>query len=121
MTTDATGDRSDRRERRDVTINVRASAGVRDLIDRAAAAIGKTRSDFMLETARARAEDVLLDRALFALDDRRFRAFAKRLDEPPPPAERLRRLLAEKAPWEKSREMAREKSREKAPEKSWRK
>ena len=89
------------RERRDVTINVRASAHVRDLIDRAATATGKTRSDFMLESARARAEGVLLDRALFALDDRRFARFVQLLDRPPTPTERLGRLLAEKAPWER--------------------
>lgn len=90
-----------RRERRDVTINVRASAHVRDLIDRAAAAAGTTRSDFMLESARARAEDVLLDRTLFALDGRRYAAFVKCLDEAPTPTKRLRRLLSEKAPWER--------------------
>lgn len=101
MATDPGGTHAGRRERRDVTINVRASAHVRDLIDRAAAAAGTTRSGFMLESARARAEDVLLERTLFALDDKRFARFAKQLDRPPTPTKRLRRLLAAKAPWEK--------------------
>lgn len=93
--------RKDGKERRSVTINIRASAYVRDLIDRAASLIGKTRSDFILETARGRAEDVLLDQTLFALDPQRYEEFMKLLDEPPPPTERLRSLLSENAPWEK--------------------
>ena len=36
---------------RDVSINIRARNAQRDLIDRAAEAIGKNRSDFMLEAA----------------------------------------------------------------------
>jgi len=38
------------RETRDVAINLRASQKQRALIDRAAQALGKTRSDFLLET-----------------------------------------------------------------------
>ncbi len=94
--------RSDKREeRRDVKINIRASAYVRDLIDSAASIIGKTRTDFILDTARERAEDVLLDQTLFALDNERYTEFLKLLDEPAPPSDRLRSLLSEKAPWEK--------------------
>lgn len=36
---------------RDAAINLRARPDQRDLIDQAAAVLGKTRSDFMLETA----------------------------------------------------------------------
>ena len=97
----ATAARRDGRERRSVTINVRVSAHVRDLIDRAASLIGKTRSDFILETARGRAEDVLLDQTLFALDPQRYEEFMKLLDDPAPATERLRSLLSKKVPWEK--------------------
>jgi uncharacterized protein (DUF1778 family) len=43
-----------------VSINIRAQARQRDLIDRAAARQGRTRSDFMLDASCREAEDVLL-------------------------------------------------------------
>lgn len=101
MTAPARARRFDERDRRSVTINLRVSVHLRDLIDRAANVIGKTRSDFMLDTARERAEDVLLDQTLFGLDNKRYAEFLKLLDEPAPPGDRLRGLLSEKAPWEK--------------------
>ena len=86
--------------RRSVNINLRAPAPVRDLIDRAAEAVGKTRSEFMLESARRSAEDVLIDRSLFVLDGERYAAFLEVLDNPPPPSPRLRALMRARAPWE---------------------
>lgn len=86
---------------RDVSINLRASRTQRSLIDRAAAALGKTRSDFMLEASCREAEAVLLDRRYFALDAEAFRDFAAALDAPPSTSPRLRRLLTEKSPWER--------------------
>ena len=50
---------------RDVTINIRAKANQRALIDRAAQLQGKSRSEFMLESAYQKAQDVLLDRCFF--------------------------------------------------------
>ncbi|WP_248277471.1 DUF1778 domain-containing protein [Brasilonema sp. UFV-L1] len=85
---------------RDVTINIRAHQAQRDLIDRAAEALGKNRSDFMLETACREAEAVLLDRRLFMLDDEKFKQFVDLLDAPPSTNENLRQLLATKAPWD---------------------
>jgi uncharacterized protein (DUF1778 family) len=87
--------------RRDVTINLRAPAHLRDLIDRAAGILGKNRSEFMLDTARRFAEDVLVDRTLFMLDGERYAAFAALLDEAPKPSADLRRLMTTNAPWEK--------------------
>lgn len=92
--------RSDER-RRGVTINLRASHRVRELIDRAAALLGKSRSEFMLDSARRYAEDVLLDQTLFLLSEEKFEEFRNILDEPPKPRGELRKLLATKAPWEK--------------------
>jgi uncharacterized protein (DUF1778 family) len=89
------------RQRRGVTINLRAPAYLRDLIDKAAAVIGQNRSEFMLDSARRRAEDILLDQTLFVLDEARYKAFINLLDEPPRPTEELKKLLAKKAPWEK--------------------
>jgi uncharacterized protein (DUF1778 family) len=51
-------------------INLRVSRGQKSLIDRAASALGRSRSDFMLETACREAESVLLERRYFALRKR---------------------------------------------------
>ncbi len=85
---------------RDVTINLRAKRGQRALIDKAAAALGKNRSDFMLEAACREAESVLLDRRYLALDEATFRRFMDELDRPPAANARLRGTLSTKAPWE---------------------
>lgn len=90
-----------RSTRRDVSINLRASAQERDLFDRAASVIGTTRTEFMLESARLRATDVLLEQKLFVLEKNSYAAFIKLLDEPAPPTAKLRRLFSKKAPWEK--------------------
>ena len=78
---------------RAVTLNIRAEPRRRDLIDRAAEAVGKTRSDFMLEAACREAETVLLDRRYFSLDETAFRSFLDRLDLDGL-ARRLARLMA---------------------------
>jgi uncharacterized protein (DUF1778 family) len=82
-----------------VTISIRAKAGQRDLIDQAADRLGRSRSDFMLEAACRRAEDVLLDQTYFALEPDAFTAFQAMLDQPPAPTDRLRRTLTVRAPW----------------------
>jgi len=85
---------------RDININIRAQRNQRDLIDQAARILGKTRSDFMLETACREAEDVLLDQRVFVLDAAAFAEFQVLLDAPPADNPRLRALLATKAPWD---------------------
>jgi uncharacterized protein (DUF1778 family) len=85
---------------RDQTINIRVLPRERELIDRAAAATGKTRSEFMLDAARREAEAVLLGRRMFLLDETAYRKFVDLLDAPAQPNEKLRNLLATKAPWE---------------------
>jgi uncharacterized protein (DUF1778 family) len=52
-------------EARNAPINIRARQTQRELIDRAAAAQHKSRSDFILEAACKEAENVLLDQRLF--------------------------------------------------------
>ena len=85
---------------RDININIRAKRTQRDLIDQAADLLGKTRSDFMLETACREAEDVLLDQRVFTLDAETFKKFQAMLDAPPGDNPKLRKLMATKAPWE---------------------
>jgi uncharacterized protein (DUF1778 family) len=84
-----------------ISINLRTDASSRDLIDRAAEALGKNRSEFMLEAARREATAVLLDQRLFLLDEQAFRRFTAALDAPPTKNPRLQRLLRTRAPWER--------------------
>lgn len=83
------------------SINLRIEAQTRQLIDEAAAALGKTRTEFMVESARRQAIDVLLDQRLFALSPERFDAFAHLLDNPPAPGPKLRSLLRRVPAWSK--------------------
>ena len=83
------------------TINLRASRKQKVLIDRAAEALGRSRSEFMLETACREAESVLLDQRYFSLSEEAFRKFAAMLDRPPKDNPKLRRLLQAKAPWDR--------------------
>jgi uncharacterized protein (DUF1778 family) len=85
---------------RDAAINLRALPEQRDLIDQAASALGKNRSDFMLEAACERAQSVLLDQVFFRLDADKFEQFVALLDAPPQPNPGLERLMAVKAPWD---------------------
>lgn len=84
-----------------VSINIRAKISQRDLIDHAAERLGRSRSDFMLDAACLKAEDVLLDQAFFTVDASTFENLQKLLDQPLPTTDRLRRLLKKKAPWDK--------------------
>ena len=83
-----------------VSINIRAKARQRDLIDRAADRLGRSRSDFMLEAACREAENVLLDQTFFTVAAGTFAKFQALLDKPLPPTDKLRRLLKTKAPWD---------------------
>lgn len=85
---------------RDININIRAKRRQRDLIDQAAELLGKTRSDFMLETACREAEEVLLDQRVFTLDEEAFKQFQALLDAPPGDNPKLRKLMEAKPPWE---------------------
>ena len=85
---------------RDVTINIRAKLNQRDLIDCAAQLQGKSRSEFMLESAYQKAQDVILDRCFFGLDELKFQQFLALLDAPPTPNQQLNALLKTKSPWD---------------------
>ena len=83
------------------TINLRASAEQKALIDRAAARLGKSRTEFMLDSARDAAENALLDQRLFLLGEARYAEFVACLDAPIEPTDALRKLLSAPAPWER--------------------
>jgi uncharacterized protein (DUF1778 family) len=86
---------------REENINLRVSRSQKALIDRAAEALGRSRSDFMLDAACRAAESALLDRCYFQLEGPEFRKFTATLDHPPASNQRLARLLKTRAPWDK--------------------
>lgn len=83
------------------SINMRIEANTRQLIDEAAAILGKTRTEFMIDSARREAIDVLLDQRLFSLDSERYDAFMRALDNPPAPGPKLKSLLRRVPAWKK--------------------
>lgn len=83
------------------SINLRIESQTRRLIDDAAAVLGKTRTEFMIESARRQAVDVLLDQRLLVLGPAHFDAFMQALDNPPPPGPKLRSLLRRVPAWER--------------------
>ena len=83
------------------TLTLRIPAAERNLIDRAAHAMGKTRTDFVLEAARHAAENALLDRTMLLVSAEAYAEFLTRLDAPAQPNERLRRTMQAPTPWAK--------------------
>ena len=63
--------------------------------------LGKSRSDFMLETACREAEDDLVDKRVFMLGPEDFKKFQAILDAPQDANTKLQRLMATRASWEK--------------------
>ena len=81
-------------------VNLRVRDDIRGLIDRAARAQGKTRSDFMIDAARRAAEEALLDQTLVQVDADTYAHFLAVLDEPPSGLG-FDRLMNAPRPWEK--------------------
>jgi uncharacterized protein (DUF1778 family) len=82
------------------TLNIRILPQERNLIDQAALARGKNRTDFILDAARQAAEDTLLDRAMISVSPQAYQEFLVRLDAPPRPNERLLASMRAPVPWD---------------------
>ncbi len=80
-------------------VNLRIRENVKMLIDRAAKAQSKSRSDFMIDTARRAAEDTLLDQTFVRVDEQTYPYFLNVLDVPPH-NEGFERLMNAKKPWD---------------------
>ncbi|MFK4752070.1 DUF1778 domain-containing protein [Oceanobacter antarcticus] len=85
---------------RTAPINMRVEPGQQALLTKAAALVNKDRTSFILEVACREAENILLDRRLFQLDDSAFQAFEEALDRPVPMNTKLKNLLSEEFPWD---------------------
>ena len=79
-------------------VNLRVRRDLRSLIDRAAQANGKTRSDFMIDASRRAAEDALLDQTLVRVDQETYSHFLNVLDQPPS-GTGFTRLMQARKPW----------------------
>lgn len=84
------------------TLNIRIKPEERGLIDRAARARGKNRTDFILDAARLAAEEALLDQLIMTVSPEAYAEFLARLDMSPRPNERLRKTMQTPAPWDKA-------------------
>ena len=89
------------RETRSTNLNLRIRPQDRALISRAAEAENKTVSEFVTAAARREAEDVLLDKTHFVLDEERFAAFVEAIDSPPEENSGLDNLFSRKPIWER--------------------
>ncbi|WP_413740300.1 DUF1778 domain-containing protein [Sodalis sp. RH14] len=85
------------------TLNLRIRPAERDLIDRAAKAKGKNRTDFVLEAAHAAAEEALIERRIIMADPDAYQEFLARLDQSPAPNAALRKTMQTPAPWEQKK------------------
>jgi uncharacterized protein (DUF1778 family) len=78
-------------------INLRASPPQETLIRAGAKVRGVNMTDFILESACTRAEQVIAEQTTFTLSAQQWKAFADALDRPPMlhPKPRLKRLFSE--------------------------
>jgi uncharacterized protein (DUF1778 family) len=85
---------------RDANIHIRARNADLSRIDEAAQQLGESRSEFLLEGGRERADKVLRDQTVFELPADRWAAFMVELERPPADNPGLRDLFSRRAPWE---------------------
>lgn len=88
--------------RKAARLNLRASAQQDALIRQAAESVGRSVTDFVLDSACISAEHVLADRNRFVLDDEAWKRFMAALDRPVTDKPRLKRLLSESSILERS-------------------
>ena len=83
------------------TLNIRIKPEERSLIDRAAKARGKNRTDFILDAARRAAEEALLEQLVMTVSPQAYEEFLARLDMAPQANDRLRKTMQTSAPWDR--------------------
>ncbi len=84
---------------KDALISIPIHSSTRDFIDQAAKVIGKDRSDFVLEAAYEKAQEILSDQTTLTLNNKQWDAFNSMLDTPPKMNNKLKTLLIAQAPW----------------------
>jgi uncharacterized protein (DUF1778 family) len=76
-------------------LDLRLTRHAKRALQAAAAVAHRSVSEFVLESALARADEALADRRAFGLDAAQWKAFLAALDAPPRPQPHLERLLKE--------------------------
>lgn len=76
-------------------LDLRLTRQAKKTLQAAAAASYRSVSEFVLESALARADETLAERHTFVLGTAQWKAFLSALDAPPRPLPRLERLLKE--------------------------
>src|SRR4051794_5834222 len=76
-------------------LDLRLTPAAKHLLREAAAAAGRSISEFVLESALERAQETLPDRQHFGLDAERWAAFMAALDAPTRSLPRVEKLFAE--------------------------
>jgi uncharacterized protein (DUF1778 family) len=87
--------------RRAEKIDIRLTAEAKETLRSAAAAQGRTVSDFVLDSALQRAAETLPDRKRFELDAKQWAEFQALLDAPPRDLPRLAALLKKPSVFER--------------------
>ena len=90
-------------ETRNQKLDLRLTPSSKRALQIAAQAARRSVSEFVLESALARAEETLPDRQRFGLSAEQWAALQAALDAPPQPAPRLAKLLREPSVFERSR------------------
>ena len=103
-----TSERSATKEKKNVPVRKPLKAGALSIrvddatcrfIDRGAEIAGQSRSEFMIQAARERAEEILLNQRLFVLTAPEWDAFNAAIDDPPASNAALKELMSSPAPW----------------------
>jgi uncharacterized protein (DUF1778 family) len=81
------------RTTRSERLDLRLTRDAKPTLKAAAAVAHRSVSEFVLESAVARADEALADRRVFGLNNAGWKAFMVALDAPPRPLLRLERLL----------------------------
>jgi uncharacterized protein (DUF1778 family) len=76
-------------------LDLRLTRRAKRTLQAAAANTHRSVSEFVLESALARADETLVDRRTFTVNDKRWKAFLAALDAPPRPLPHLKQLLKE--------------------------
>jgi uncharacterized protein (DUF1778 family) len=79
--------------------NLRVDDATDRLIDEARAVLGQSRTEFMLTTAKVRAQEVLLNRTHFVLSEEEWAAFQADLEAPAAPTPELVTLMSRTSLW----------------------
>ena len=90
-------------ETRNEKLDLRLTPSSKRVLQIAARAARRSVSEFVLESALARAEETLPDRQRFGLSREQWAALQAALDAPPQPTPRLAKLLREPSVFERSR------------------